>query len=115
MLPITGAMLTPEPSDSGTQVTLRVSGILRFLPAAFLAVWLCGWAAGEWFALRLFASLLRTLLDASFLGAWIPPLGGKMPEGPMLPFFIGFLLFWLTLWTIGGVGAFHQLLASLFG
>jgi hypothetical protein len=108
-------MLITEPDGSGTQVTLRVSGILRFLPAAFLAVWLCGWAVGEWFALRLFASAVRTLLGWSFLERWFPALHGTPPSGPMIGFFVAFLVFWLTLWTVGGVGAFYQLLMLLFG
>jgi hypothetical protein len=108
-------MLTTEPSGSGMQATLRASGFLRFLPAAFLAAWLCGWAVGEWFALRLLASLARTLLGWSFLANAFPPLGGQMPGGPMVVVFVLFITLWLTLWTVGGVGAFHQLLWLLFG
>jgi len=108
-------MLSTEPSGSGMQATLRATGFLRFLPAAFMAFWLCGWAVGEWFALRLFASLVRTLLGWSFLADWFPPLGGTMPSGPMVAFFATFLTLWLALWTVGGVGAFQQLLWLLFG
>ena len=108
-------MLTTEPSGSGMQATLRATGSLRFLPAAFMAFWLCGWAVGEWFALRLFASLVRTLIGGSFLADWFPPLGGTMPSGPMVVFFSAFLTLWLALWTVGGVGAFQQLLWLLFG
>src|SRR5215471_10799082 len=108
-------MLTPEPGDSGTQVALRASGILRFLPATFLTVWLCGWAVGEWFGLRLFASMVRTLLGWSVLGPWLPPLSGRMPSGVALPFFIVFVTLWLTLWTVGGIGAFLQIMTLLFG
>jgi hypothetical protein len=42
-------------------------------------------------------------------------MGGTPPEGPMMAVFVGFLTFWLFFWTIGGVGAFQQLLALLFG
>src|SRR5262245_38334519 len=108
-------MLTTEPSDSGQQATLTASGILRFFPAGFLAFWLCGWAVGEWFGLRMFASLLRTLLGWSFLAQWFPPLGGKAPDGPVLWFFVAFLTFWLVFWTIGGIGAFQQMLLMLCG
>ena len=108
-------MVTTEPSGSGQQVTLRASGILRILPAGFLTAWLCGWAVAEWFALRLMASMLRTLLGWSFLARWFPPLGGQMPSGHVLPFFVGFLSLWLVLWTIGGAGALCQLMAVLFG
>ena len=108
-------MLSTEPSGSGMQATLRASGVLRFLPAAFMAFWLCGWAVGEWFALRLFASLVRTLLGSSVLAGWFPPLGGTMPGGPMVVVFSAFLTLWLVLWTVGGVGAFQQLLWLLFG
>ncbi len=35
------------PVPSGRGRILRPTGLLRFLPAAFLAFWLCGWAVGE--------------------------------------------------------------------
>ncbi|MBK6407660.1 MAG: hypothetical protein IPF66_23160 [Holophagales bacterium] len=31
----------------GEEIVLRPTGMLRYLPAAFLAFWLCGWAVGE--------------------------------------------------------------------
>lgn len=108
-------MLTPEPSDSGQQVTLQASGILRFLPAAFLSVWLAGWAVGEWFALRMLATLLHAWLGENPVSSWLPDIGGRVPGGPAALFFLVFLLFWLALWTLGGVGAFQQVMALLFG
>src|SRR5262252_8922516 len=108
-------MVEVEPGDSGQQVTLHASGILRFLPAAFLAAWLCGWAVGEWFALRLLATMLRQLLGPGFALPWLPVVGGRFPSGPALPIFIVFVLFWLSLWTFGGIGAARQFLGLLFG
>src|SRR5215471_9190155 len=108
-------MLTPEPSDSGTQVTLRASGVLRFLPAAFLSAWLCGWVVGEWFALRLLATVLRKGLGTDVLASWFPDVGGRLPSGPGLPVFAGFILLWLALWTFGGMAALQQVFALLFG
>jgi hypothetical protein len=108
-------MLTPEPSDSGMQVTLHAAGVFRFLPAAFLSVWLCGWAVGEWFALRLLATTLRRALGTDVLASWFPDVGGKLPPGPGLPVFAGFIVLWLALWTFGGMAALQQVFALLFG
>ena len=106
-------MLNTEPSGSGLQTTLRAQGLLRYFPAAFLCVWLCGWAVGEWFALRMLVSMLP--VAGGVLATWLPPVGGRLPSGPAMPFFLGFIVFWLSLWTLGGFGAIYQLLALLFG
>lgn len=65
---------------------LRPRGAGRFVSAAFLAFWLCGWAAGEAFALWV-------------VGATAIPLPAAV-----------FLLFWLGLWTLGGYAAIKGLL-----
>jgi len=108
-------MLTPEPNGSGWQVTLRSSGVLRFFPAAFLCVWLCGWGAGEWFALRIVGTLIEHVSGWHFLPAWLPPLHGQTPPGPVLVFGFAFLTLWLSLWTWGGLRALRELLGLLCG
>jgi hypothetical protein len=60
-------------------------------------------------------TLLHAWLGANPLSPWLPDLGGRMPGGPAAPFFLVFILFWLALWTLGGVGAFQQVLTLLFG
>lgn len=72
----------------------------RALPAAaFLAVWLGGWALGETFA-------ARTLLG------WSLATGPAEDGSVVAPIFVGV---WLLLWTVGGVAAFRALLSSLGG
>lgn len=62
----------------------------RLGPVAFLSLWLCGWAAGEFFALReLFSG-----------GIGVPDL---------------FLLVWIVPWTLGGAGVVWVIAWQLFG
>ena len=39
-----------ERTEAGLETRLRIAGISRFGGAAFLLVWLAGWAVGECFA-----------------------------------------------------------------
>lgn len=73
--------------------------LARWLPAGFLLFWLCGWAAGEFFACW---ALIAMVFGNGFGGGfeW---------------FAVGFLLFWLTFWTIGGVTAILALAALIRG
>lgn len=89
-------------------VAFRASGWVRFLPASFLAFWLCGWAAGEVFAGgALFYGLVQVFAPGTPL-----PFGFKGPEAGSAGgwFAIGFLAVWLTMWTIGGIGALIAML-----
>ena len=108
-------MLEREPDGAGWRVTFRASGLVRYLPAAFLAVWLCGWVVGEYFALGLLAGALRNWLGASFPLSWLPEMHGSPPSGGVQVLFGAFLLVWLSLWTFGGLVALAQLLQLLFG
>jgi hypothetical protein len=108
-------MLNTEPSGSGLQATLRAQGLLRYFQAAFLCVWLCGWAVGEWFALRMLALLVEAVTGHAYLAAWFPPLGGQPPSEAVLPFFFVFIAFWISMWTFAGLNSVQQLLALFFG
>ncbi len=108
-------MLDREPNGSGWQVTLRAQGVLRFLPAAFLCVWLCGWAMGEYFALTILGSALQSAFGPGFLAGWLPTMHGAPPPREALPLFFAFVSVWLTLWTFGGLTALSTLLNLLFG
>ncbi len=68
----------------------RPQGPGRFLVAAFLSFWLCGWLVGELFALGLLWQALAT----------------SQALGPVAVF----LLIWLSLWTLGGYGALREVL-----
>jgi hypothetical protein len=82
----------------------------RFFSAAFLGFWLAGWTVGEGFAFWMLGRGARSLLTGEPLGAGHKSLGleAALPVGL-------FLLFWLTLWTLGGVMAGRELLRLLFG
>jgi hypothetical protein len=108
-------MLEREPNGSGWQVTLCSQGLVRFLPAAFLCVWLCGWAFGEYFALTILGSALQSAFGPDFLAGWLPVMQGKLPPREALPFFFAFVSVWLAFWTFGGLAALSQLLSLLFG
>lgn len=110
---MTGSTPLERGFDGGRHVvTLRVAGWLRAIPAAFLALWLCGWAAGEAFAagalLYTVGSLLWPGLEA--------PFGLRLAAGPPVLTWgaIGFLGLWLALWTLGGIAAAGSLLELLF-
>ncbi|MCP9838101.1 hypothetical protein KBY84_11430 [Cyanobium sp. N.Huapi 1H5] len=81
-----------------TSFRFRPVGPGRFFVAAFLSLWLCGWLAGEVFALWALWRILGALLT-----------GG---EGP-LPVAL-FLLVWLSFWTLGGAAALRELLRALW-
>lgn len=72
------------------------SGCLRIPIAAFMLVWLGGWAAGEWAALGMLWNFkldgVKTMFD------WIP---------------VVFIAVWLIGWTVGGLFALVILLLML--
>ncbi|HYQ88022.1 MAG TPA: hypothetical protein VEU09_00165 [Candidatus Binatia bacterium] len=91
-------------------VTLRPHGPGRFFAAAFLGVWLCGWAFGEGYALWLLANGACALLSGTALGSGPIRIG----TGPFLG--VGaFLIVWLVIWTIGGMAALQEFFRLLCG
>jgi len=99
-----------ERTGAGFEAHLRITGISRFFGAAFLAVWLAGWAVGEAFALWLLSAGARSILTGH------PPEAGREPLRLEVALPVGlFILFWLALWTLGGVMAGRELLRLLFG
>ncbi len=99
-----------ERTNEGWRLELRTRGPGRYFAAAFLAFWLCGWAAGEAFALWLLAKGVIALLTGAPLDRGHAPLqvGAALAIG-------AFLLVWLSLWTLGGIAAGAELLRLLFG
>jgi len=89
----------------GTEIRLRPHGIARFLPAGFLAFWLCGWAAAEGFVLVMIGRGVYSL----FTGAPFGTDGKPVELGPGIGIGL-FILFWITFWTLGGIMALRQLL-----
>lgn len=100
----------------GEEIILRPTGLLRFLPAAFLAFWLCGWALGEIVVLvLLLGPVAGPLLEAA--REILPFSGGRIPfpSGPLPLPVLAFLAVWLTFWTWGGISAAWELLRLLSG
>jgi hypothetical protein len=94
-----------EGIPQGSEIRLAPRGAGRWFSAAFLLVWLCGWALGEAFALWFLIKGAIALLSGN------PPDPGREPleVGPAVA--IGaFLILWLLLWTVGGIAAMAELL-----
>ena len=93
---------------------LRASHWSRFVDAGFLLVWMAFWIVGEAVALALVVGMIASALSAALdrptlLASWAPRTDGSVSV------FLLFLLFWLTLWTIGGIAAGTHLLRRLAG
>ena len=95
-------------------VTLRATGVGRYFNAAFLGLWLVGWAIGEIVAVGLIIAIIvvpilrwREVDLPAFFESWT---SGGVPIAIFL-----FLLLWTTFWTIGGYAAMTACLRSLAG
>ncbi|MCP9797067.1 hypothetical protein [Cyanobium sp. Lug-B] len=84
--------------SGATSFRFRPQGPGRFFVAAFLSFWLCGWLAGEIFALWV---LWRLLTGGLASGQWALPA-------------LLFLLVWLSLWSFGGAVALREVLGALW-
>jgi hypothetical protein len=102
--------MTLERTLPGWRLKLKPHGCSRYVSGVFLAFWLCGWAAGEAFAVWLLVRGGISLLTGN------PPGTGHKPLPLGLALAAGlFILVWLTLWTIGGIAAFAELFRMLWG
>jgi hypothetical protein len=106
-LPV-GATARVERTLEGMRVTLRPRGRGRWVGAALLTVWLCGWAAGELFA----GGFLIALVGAS---VGLAPASANIPTGLAAVGIGAFLLVWLSIWTLGGMAASQALARSGWG
>lgn len=98
-----------ERTSSGLEIRFACRGPGRFLGAGFLGFWLCGWVAGECFALWMLARGATSALT----GQPISRGGAVLAAGPALGIGL-FLLVWLSFWTLGGVLAMRELLRLLW-
>lgn len=98
-----------EHTTNGMQIRLKPRGSGRFFAAGFLAFWLCGWAAGEIFAL----TALVLLVVSWVTGAPAGPLK-ETPDPVSTLAGGGFMLVWLTGWTFGGIMAIRQVLTLVW-
>src|SRR5688572_12644565 len=103
----------------GDSVTLRASGVGRYVEAALLGAWVLGWAIGELFVLAVLGSMLTALFG--FLHeSELTRLGrSALERAPGFEMgFLGiflFLMLWLSLWTVGGLAAISSCLRLAAG
>ncbi len=100
---------TREVRGETTDVVLRPHGWLRLIPAAFLLVWISGWAVFETGCLAFILYLLRALIAPNALSSLVPP--AKMGPGGVVVI-VGLLVplgLFTALWTFGGVSALRDL------
>jgi hypothetical protein len=93
--------MDPGSADTIRMVALRPHGSGRFFTASILGLWLCGWLAGECFALWLLGNAMVALMSGADSG----PV--HLKQGPAAAI-VGFVLFWLTVWTVGGLAAMTE-------
>jgi hypothetical protein len=99
-----------ERTSEGWQLRLRARDPGRWPKAAFLALWLCGWAVGEAFA----GSILIRGLISHVTGT--PPNPGGEPLRPGAAALLDlFVIVGLAIWTIGGIAALFELMRLLVG
>lgn len=94
-----------DANERETCVTFRPRGWGRFALAAFLLLWLSGWAAFEWLALRFLADLSSKPVDA-----WV-----RAAAHPVTWPIAALAILWFALWTFGGVSGIAALARLLFG
>jgi hypothetical protein len=87
--PVSGGRATVR--DTGSALEVIIPAQRRALLAAFLTVWLAGWAVGA----------------ATALGGFVRKHPLRAPPG--------FLALWLTVWMLGGVFAAFALIWTVFG
>jgi len=99
-----------EQTSAHLDARLQASGLGRLGSAGFLGIWLIFWAMGEVLVLWFVGVGAWSLLTGN------PPRPDRTPlsAGVALPVGL-FLLFWLALWTVGGLAAAHEFLRLLFG
>jgi hypothetical protein len=107
-------MMTIDRGPRGADIfTLKSSGWGRFFDVSFLAIWLVFWAVGEAVALTLLGAIVVDVIARVF-GVTLSFSSRLAPDGSA-PFFLLFLLFWLTMWTFGGIAAGTHFLRALAG
>ncbi len=89
---------------------LRPHGAGRFVSAAFLSVWLCGWAIGEAIVGWIVGKGIHALMTGEPLSR-----DGSTPAAGVLLIAGAFVATWLVFWTIGGVMAMREWCRLLMG
>jgi hypothetical protein len=107
-------MMTIDRGPHGEIFSLKPTGWGRFIfDIPFLGVWLAFWLVFEVAVIVLLGGMLAGLI-AHVVGITLSFASRLAPDGSV-PFFLLFLLVWLTLWTVGGIAAGTHFLRTLAG
>jgi hypothetical protein len=106
------SVISFDPESGRRLAVFRISGFVRFIPAAFLLVWLCGWLVGEVFAGGTLLYMAVSLVSPETARRFSASV--TTPSGMVGLAIIGFLLLWLFFWTLGGIAAGRELLRMLW-
>ena len=107
-------MMTTDRGPHGDTFSLKPTGWGRYIfDIPFLAVWLSFWLVFEVAVLVLLGGILAGVIGQA-LGFTVSFASRLSPDGSA-PFFLLFLLVWLTMWTVGGLAAGTHFLRILAG
>lgn len=107
-------MMTTSRGPHGADTfSLKPTGWGRFFDIPFLAVWLTFWIVFEVAVIVLLGGILAGVIGRVF-GIELSFASRLAPDGSA-PFFLLFLLVWLTMWTFGGIAAGTHFLRLLAG
>src|SRR4051794_39053873 len=104
------ATLEFEATGNGFRARLRRSRLGQVVESALLLAWLAFWGVAEVAALLAVAGAMSQLFGLRWFGRFGEP---PRSDPAIIILFLGFLFFWLTLWTFGGVGALRALFRAL--
>jgi hypothetical protein len=108
------AIATDAPTPLSLPASLRPHGWGRYLDSVFMIVWLAMWLVGEVLMVALTLGTILSLIVVS-LGFAPPAFLPKVTDPGVAAGFLLFGLFWLTLWTVGGIAVGTHLLRNLAG
>lgn len=93
--------------------TLRVSGIMRYVGALFLFIWLAGWTIGETVGVAFFVMVIASLAGSAMTSPipWAPDWG----TAGVASFVLLFGLVWLLFWTVAGFAVVTHLFRRVAG
>ena len=93
--------------------TLRASGIMRYVGALFLCIWLAGWTIGEAVGVAVFVMVIASLAGSVMSSPipWAPDWG----TAGVASFVLLFGLVWLLFWSVAGFAALTHLFRSVAG
>jgi hypothetical protein len=108
-------MMTIDRGPDGAETfSLKPTGWGRFLfDIPFLGVWLAFWVVFEVAVIVLFGGMVAGVISSAF-GIPLSFASRVTPDGSA-PFFLLFMLVWLTFWTLGGIAAGTHFLRELAG